>query len=79
MHGEMAGFHEVRVDHNGRHYRLFCVLERNGTEVGLDAPTLVIIDGMDKAFRTTFASADYERVRRLGEEYRRLVPRSVAS
>ncbi len=79
MHDEMAGFHEVRVDHKGRHYRLFCILERNGIDVGLDAPTLVIIDGMDKAFRTTFTDLDYARIRKLGDEYRRRKPRSVAS
>ena len=78
MHDEMAGFHEVRMDHKGRHYRLFCILERNGTDVGLAAPSLVIIEGMDKAFRTTFTTADYARVRQLGDEYRRRKPRSVA-
>jgi hypothetical protein len=31
MHGDMAGFYEVRVDGPGRvHYRLFCVLAREG-------------------------------------------------
>jgi len=39
---------------------------------------LVVIDGRDKAFRTTLTDADYAAVRRLGEEYRRRNPRSLA-
>jgi hypothetical protein len=36
MHGTMAGYHEVRVDgRDRRHYRPFCVLERDGARVGL--------------------------------------------
>jgi len=79
MHGIMAGYYEVRVDGpQRRHYRLFCVLERDGAAVGLGGPSIVLITGMDKAFRSIFGSEDYEKVRRLGEEYKRRIPRSVA-
>lgn len=78
MHGTMAGYHEVRVDGaNQRHYRLFCVLELDGERLGLGGPSIVLITGMGKAFRTTFSERDYERVRKLGEEYRSRIPRSV--
>lgn len=77
MHDEMSGFYEVRVDHERRHYRLFCLLERNGADVGLDGPTLVLITGMVKPFRTVFSDDDYRRVRELGEEYQGRVPRNV--
>ncbi len=78
MHDEMAGFYEIRADGpQRRHYRLFCVLERDGAQLGLDGPSLVLITGMDKGFRTTFTKADYEAVRKLGEEYRSRNPRSV--
>ncbi|HEU5218458.1 MAG TPA: hypothetical protein VFU23_07355 [Gemmatimonadales bacterium] len=79
MHGEMAGYYEIRVDGpQRRHYRLSCVLERDGLAVGLKGPSVVVLCGMDKAFRTTFTKRDYERVRALGERFRFMVPRSVA-
>jgi hypothetical protein len=78
MHDEMRGIFEVRVDGPKRHhYRLFCVLERTGTDVGLDGPSLVIISGLDKPFRTTLTAADYRRVKRLADEFRARNPRSV--
>jgi len=60
------------------HFRLFCVLERHGTDVGLGGPAIIVIAGMVKPFRTEFKATDYRRVRRLGEEYRKRTPRSVA-
>ncbi len=79
MHGDMAGFYEVRVDGPGRrHYRLFCVLERDGAALGLGGPSIVLIAGMVKEFRTTFSPRDYAKVRQLGDEYRARTPRSVA-
>jgi len=78
MHGSMAGYYEVRVDgRDRRHHRLFCVLERDGERIGLGGPSLVIITGMEKPFRTTFSERDYAQVRRLGDEYRSRAPRSV--
>jgi hypothetical protein len=78
MHGTMAGYYEVRVDGpDRRHYRLFCVLERDGAQLGLGAPSIVVITGKEKPFRTTFTERDYVRVRQLGEEYRSRAPRSV--
>lgn len=79
MHGSMAGYYEVRVDGpDRRHYRLFCVLERDGARLGLGGPSIVVISGMEKPFRTTFTERDYARVRLLGDEYRSRVPRSVS-
>ena len=80
MHGRMGGFYEVRVDGpQRRHYRLFCLLERNGLEVGLGGPSIVLVSGLDKPFMTTLSDADYEAVRRLGEEFRARLPRCVAT
>lgn len=80
MHDDMAGYYEVRVDGPQRHhYRLFCVLERDGASVGLGGPSVVLITGMAKSFRSTFSNEDYARVRQLGEEYFRRKPRSVAN
>ena len=77
MRGEMTGWFEVRVNGPGRHhYRLFCLLDYEAE--GVDKPLLVVIDGRDKPYRTTLSNADYAAVRRLGDEYRRRNPRSLA-
>jgi hypothetical protein len=79
MHGAMAGYYEVRVDGAQRHhYRLFCVLERDGAQLGLGGPSIVLITGKDKDFRTVLSERDYADVRRLGTEYKARSPRSVA-
>jgi len=77
MKGDMTGWFEVRADGPRRHhYRLFCLLDYAAE--GVDKPQLVVIDGRDKAFRTELSSADYVAVRKLGDEYRRRNPRSLA-
>jgi hypothetical protein len=77
MKGEMTGWFELRVDGPGRHhYRLFCLLDYEAKCV--DKPLLVVNDGRDKPFRTILSDADYAAVRRLGDEYRRRNPRSLA-
>lgn len=79
MHDDMSGFYEARTDGESReHFRLFCVLERDGAAVGLGGPSIVIISGMRKPFKTTFTKKEYEAVRALGLEYFTRNPRSVA-
>jgi hypothetical protein len=79
MHGVMSGFYEIRVDGPRRHhYRLFCLLEQNDESLGLGGPSIVVIAGRDKPFQTVLSRRDYDEVRRLGQEYRRRKPRSVA-
>ncbi len=76
MHGEMAGFYEARTRGPDRHlYRLFCILEREAP--GLGRPSIVVIAGLSKPVGTAFTPADYAALRRLGDEYRRRVPRNV--
>jgi hypothetical protein len=78
MKGDMTGWFELRVNGPGRHhYRLFCLLDYKAT--GVDKPLLVVIDGRDKPFRTTLSDADYAEVRKLGDEYRKRNPRSLAT
>jgi hypothetical protein len=70
MHGAMRGFYEARTRGPDRRlYRLFCVLEREAP--GIDRPSIVVIAGFSKPHGSAFTDADYARVRRLGEEYRR--------
>ncbi len=40
-------------------------------------PSIVLITGKDKPFKTVLSKADYADVRRLGDEYKARVPRSV--
>jgi hypothetical protein len=76
----MAGWYEVRVDGAQRHhYRLFCLLERNGARVGLGGPSLVVITGKHKPFMTELSETDYAEVRSLGAEFCERMPRSVAT
>ena len=78
MHAEMSGFYEVRVDGPKRHhYRLFCLLERDGGSLGLDGPSVVLIAGKEKPFLTELSKGDYAEVRALGTEFRKRVPRSI--
>lgn len=77
MHGDMKGWFEARDRHGPFLYRLFCLLERNGSDVGLGGPSIVLVTGMRKANETAFSKADYARVRALGDEYRSRIPRSV--
>lgn len=80
MHGKMSGFYEVRVNGpNRHHYRLFCLLERNGAEVGLGGPSIIIITGLEKSFMTKISDADYGAVLDLAVEFRSRRPRSVAT
>ena len=79
MHDQMTGFYEARSDGaNREHFRLFCMFDRDGGSKGLGGPSLIIITGMKKAFRTTFTSRDYAGVRVLGDEFLSRLPRSVA-
>jgi hypothetical protein len=79
MHDDMAGYYEVRVDGppNRTHYRVFCVLERDGVKVGLDGPSVVAIARKKKPFRTVLSKYDYAEVRRFGDEFRSRALRSV--
>lgn len=66
MHGEMAGWFEIRCTGPGREqYRLFALLEAAGAE-----PAIVLVAGLRKPHRSRFTAADYARVRRLGDAHR---------
>ena len=76
MRDQMKGFYEARTKGaDGRFYRLFCMLEREPP--GHDAPAVVVVTGMSKPRGTGFSVGEYQRVVRLGEEYRSRVPRRL--
>ena len=67
MHGEMAGFYEVRVRGAGMNHRLFCILERPAGDLG--GPSIVAIDGLTKPKRSAADSRDHRRAIRLRAEF----------
>ncbi len=76
MRGTMGGFYEARTRGPDRRlYRLFCLLEWEAP--GLDGPSVIVIAGLSKPVGTSLSAADYARIRALGAEYRRRIPRSA--
>jgi hypothetical protein len=84
MHGDMGGFHEIRLSGRGRRqYRLFCILD-NGSpqelgEWGFDRPQIAVLTGMVKSSGEKFSSRDYSKVRKLGIAYLEQTPRRTAT
>jgi len=76
MRDEMKGFYEARTKGaDKRLHRLFCILEREPP--GRKGPLLAVITGMSKPRGTGFSAGEYQRVVRLGQEYRRHEPRRL--
>ena len=69
MHDAMAGIYEVRVQGGGANHRLFCLLERNGDDLG--GPTVVCLGGLSKAVRSAASPRDYRRIRQYADEFRK--------
>ncbi|HEY5342885.1 MAG TPA: hypothetical protein VIJ66_04415 [Solirubrobacteraceae bacterium] len=60
MHGEMKGLYEARDEHDGRLYRVFCVLDSQAPEHGLDAKALTLICGAAKKVRSAMDQRVYD-------------------
>jgi Txe/YoeB family toxin of Txe-Axe toxin-antitoxin module len=73
MHGDMAGFYEVRVQHAGLNHRVLCVLERDAIDLG--GSSIVCLGGLSKPRRTAANPRDYNQIRQYGAEFakRRIV------
>jgi hypothetical protein len=68
MHGDMAGFYEVRVRGSDRYnHRLFCLLERHAPDLG--GPSIVCISGLSKPLREAARPRDYRRALALRDEF----------
>lgn len=68
MHGEMTGYHEIRLTGPGREqFRLFCLLENASDEElrrrGLTKPAIAVLDGRRKPWRTVLSARDPKRQR----------------
>lgn len=84
MHGDMGGFYEIRLTGPGRRQcRLFCLLDNAGSDGlrkrGFDRPQIAVITGMVKDSGQKFSDRDYAKVRRLGAQYDKEFPRSIAT
>jgi hypothetical protein len=84
MHGNMGGYYEIRLTGPGRRqYRLFCLLD-NGSSAellqrGFNQPQIAVLTGMVKRIATRFSDRDYAKVRSLGGEYLKQLPRRIAT
>jgi hypothetical protein len=70
MKDEMKGFHEARDEHDGYFYRLFCMVDRQAPQHGLDAPTVALISGGIKRVRTKMDPAVYVEALAYREDYK---------
>jgi Txe/YoeB family toxin of Txe-Axe toxin-antitoxin module len=68
MHGDMAGYYEVRVRHGGENHRLFCLLDRDAEDLG--GSSIVCLGGLSKPVRSAAHPRDDRRIRRYGDEFR---------
>lgn len=71
------GIWEIRDQHHGTNYRLFCVLDRNATAHGLSSPAIVVIGGASKPEGTEMDPAEYRRVREHRDAYLASDPRAI--
>src|SRR4051794_26222749 len=68
MHGDMAGFYEVRVrGADRRNPRLFCVPERDAADLG--GSSIVCSSGLSKPLREAAKPRDYRRAIALRDEF----------
>ncbi|MEW5813744.1 MAG: hypothetical protein AB1925_30345 [Actinomycetota bacterium] len=70
MHGDMAGFYEVRVrGADRRNHRLFCILQREADDLG--GSSIVVIDGLSKPVRQAAKPRDYRRAQQHRAEFQK--------
>ncbi len=76
MHGGMKGLHEARDEHDGHLYRVFCVLDSQAPEHGLDAKVVALICGGVKRVRSVMDESVYDEALRYRGDY--LATRRIA-
>jgi len=76
-HVDMSGIVEARDKHGKLLYRLFCVLDSQAMEHGLEAPALVMLSGTVKRKQEVVPQKVYREVRRQADRYFSMSPRPV--
>jgi hypothetical protein len=74
---DMSGIFEVRDKHGPLLYRLFCLLDSEAGEHGVDARLLVLLSLGIKRERTAMPQAVYRQVRRQADRYFATSPRPI--
>lgn len=77
MHGEMRGIYEARDRLGKTLYRLFCLLDRLGTEHGLDCPSVVLLSGAAKPDGTEMNPAAYAAAMGYRDQYTAALTRPI--
>ena len=77
MKDEVSGIWEIRDQHHGTNYRLFCVLDRNATTRGLSASAIVVIGGASKPEGSEMDPSEYRKVREGRDAYLASDPRAI--
>lgn len=69
MRDDMKGLHEARDEHDGTLYRLFCVVDRQAPQHGLDAPVVALICGGTKPVRSKMNQSVYDQAQAYRADY----------
>jgi hypothetical protein len=69
MHGDLGGLYEVRVRHGRTLFRLLCLLDRTGDDLG--GPSIVCLGGLTKASGSAADPRDYKAIKQFADEFRR--------
>jgi hypothetical protein len=75
---DMSGIFEVRDKHGPTLYRLFCVIDSEAGQHGMDARLLVMLSLATKPVRTAMPQAVYRAVRAQADRYFSMTPRPIA-
>jgi hypothetical protein len=74
---DMSGIVEARDKHEKLLYRLFCVVDSQAMNHGLEAPALVMLSGTVKKAQEVVPQKVYKEVRRQADRYFSMSPRPV--
>lgn len=66
---DMSGIAEVRDKNRNLLYRLFCVVDTNAADRGLDGASIVLLDGGVKEVRTKMQQSVYRRIDARRKDY----------
>jgi hypothetical protein len=69
MHGDLAGLYEIRVRHGRTLFRLLCLLDREGSDLG--GASIVCLGGLTKASGSAANPRDYKLIKQFAAEFRR--------
>jgi hypothetical protein len=69
MHGDLAGLYEIRVRQGRMLFRLLCLLDREGDDLG--GPSIVCLGGLTKPSGSAADPRDYRMIKQFAAEFRK--------